>query len=502
MSKPRFYIPIIAISGAIVCAMPLHAADQKTSPALPAGPPSLKLAAATTPSPTLARGWMWNLDNLPEGVLDRLAASLTLPGSTARKPRPPGFRTLRVEGSAAFDPLQQELLRASLRRAENSPSCPGELPAFPALLNQATDALDFVEKDRARELLTLAKLHLQCGTTPLNQADLARLIFLTGVLDLYNGVNTTPAFEQALVYRPDYPEPSTWPAQVGKSFRAAKQKVSALPQVEIQLEPITPGFQLWLNGKQAAAGPLKLPVGMHVLQWSTAQGVLLGAKTLELKANSRDVKWPPPELRPLDEAALRERLSLLIRNKGGDEPLVNALLTVARQNEADYLVLAGKLSNGEASALYLGPGVLQAANNTPLSGGSTGGRPATSAGENKPSSGTSAAPAAGASGSVLPWVRTGVLGVATVGLAAGYGSLFARYELGGETVETEAEAQQISTLSGVLVGGAAIGAAATTVSALHAAGILKFGGGEAEPAVTALPLAGPGTLGVLLSGRW
>lgn len=497
MSKPRLYISVCAaLSSALL--LPTHARAHKAE-VLPA---SVITVAASSPSNTLPRGWMWNLDNLPEGVMDRLASTLTLPGSTARKPRPPGFRTMRMEGVTGLVPLQQELLRATLRRLEGGAPCPGDLPPFANLLNQATDALDFVEKDRAREVLTLARLHLQCGATPLPHTELARLAFLSGVLDLYSGVNNTVAFEQALIFRPDYPEPTTWPAQVGKSFRAARQKLASPPQLEVQVEHVAAGFQLWVDGKSIPPGPLKLTAGTHIIQWATPQGVLIGARTLELKTPPKDLRWPSPELCPLDENSLRERLANLIRNKGGDELLVNVLLSLARENQADYLVLAGKINNGEAAALYLGPGVLQASASTPISGTGSATKPPSSGSADKP---TTKPPSSTAStgSSPLPWVRTGAIGAATVGFAAGYGSLYARYVLGGESVENEAEAQQISTLSGVFLGGAVVGAAATTVSALHAAGVLKLGGGgEDEASFSALPLALPGTLGILLSGRW
>lgn len=261
---------------------------------------------------------------------------------------------LDAESDRVMGPLRLSQLVRAIQSDGTPRTCPSELPPFLTLLGKAEEALDFVEIDKVRNMLFQARVALECGQTIIDEPSLARYMFLNGVLEVYANNAGSRYFELALAIQPTLADPTSYQAQVQRSFARARARMKQEEWLQVSVLPLDyPELSLQVDGKKVAGETVKVLPGQHLIQLVNSDGVLLASRMVELKSDGPATVLPPESTRLPATEVLLERLHNMVVNQQPDEALSQKLSAVGRALGHPWVMLVGYSVDGQPKAWWV-----------------------------------------------------------------------------------------------------------------------------------------------------
>ncbi|MFM7199444.1 MAG: MopE-related protein [Myxococcota bacterium] len=261
---------------------------------------------------------------------------------------------MEAEDARVMGPLRLSQLVRAIQSDGTARTCPSDLPPFLTLLGKAEEALDFVEIDKVRNMLFQARVALECGQTIIDEPSLARYMFLNGVLEVYANNAGSRYFELALAIQPTLSDPTSYQAQVQRSFARARARMKQEEWLQVKVLPLDyPELSLQVDGKKVLGELVKVLPGQHLVQLVNSDGVLLASRMVELKSDGSSPILPPESMRLAPVEILLERMHNMVVNQQADEALSQKLTAMGRALNHPWVLLVGYTVEGAPMAWWV-----------------------------------------------------------------------------------------------------------------------------------------------------
>lgn len=247
---------------------------------------------------------------------------------------------LEVTHPRFLDPFRRGLIPLIREQATNR-ICAAGVPRFADLSAEAAAALDLLQLERAGALLAQGWTAFSCERTIITDQQIAKLLFLSGLLQLYLGEEDRGFFAEALAIFPGLPFPWEYP----KRFQAAFTKARAGGgQERVKLNPLQgdlANLELRLDGVLLSSPPTSLAAGRHFLQLVTRDGRVIAGTTLNLLPvpSGEAVDWPPPQMRAPSTQAAQDALEQIAITDNMDADTLISLDWMLAESRRPWLVV-------------------------------------------------------------------------------------------------------------------------------------------------------------------
>lgn len=235
--------------------------------------------------------------------------------------------------------------------------CPPEVQSFSDVLEQADKEISLLKADDAAITLQQGFAAFACERNRISSEQIARYLYLAGVLASLQGRDPVGIFGEMLAIRPDYPFPANASQAVQKGFRKARASLDRRPSAIIRYAQTSlRSLQLFVDGNPQGQSNGRLGVGRHFVQLSLPGGFVVGGAIVTVLPNSADdaVDLPPLKLLPPESTVVLARLQRAVGSEAPDPILSEALRTFLLDEKRPWMVVVAVSPNGGHQALYLG----------------------------------------------------------------------------------------------------------------------------------------------------